>query len=76
MNIKQLPSVLLILSIAFLIMPLTSCAGRTSSVADSPPSQITADTGAPRAAGPAAVYFTSDISPAGLEKIYEEPLCG
>jgi hypothetical protein len=67
MNIKQLQSVILVVSISFLAMPLTSCAGRTSYVTDNPPSQITADAGAPRAADPSAVYFTSDISPAGLE---------
>jgi uncharacterized Fe-S center protein len=71
MNIKQLQSVILIVSISFLAMPLTSCAGRTSAVADSPPAQTTADTGAPGAAGPATVYFTSDISPAGLMSVYE-----
>ncbi|MDR1467728.1 MAG: hypothetical protein LBT00_00395 [Spirochaetaceae bacterium] len=76
MNVKQLPSVILMVSISFLAMPLTSGAGRTSSVADSPSSQITADIGAPRAVGPVAVYFASDISPADLEKIQEAPLCG
>jgi hypothetical protein len=76
MNIKRLWSVILIVSISFLAMPLTSCAGMASSVADNPLSQITADTGAPRAVGLEAAYFTNDISPTGLEKIYEAPLCG